>query len=67
VQIWNDKEKYSIRGEHRVEDIFEHLSDQYFSYKDMTIEDLTSMTDEIIKKTQAAVLEAVDKEFDSSF
>ncbi|KYG71544.1 hypothetical protein [Roseivirga echinicomitans] len=67
VQIWKIGEKYSLEGEHRVEDIFEHLSDQYFLYEGMTMQDLILMTDEIVEKTRAGVLEAVDKEIDSSY
>lgn len=67
VHIWNDNEKYSLLGEHRVEDIFEHLSESYFRYKEKTIDDLISVTDDIIKKTKKGVLEAVDNEFDPSF
>ena len=67
VHIWNNNEKYSLMGEHRVEDIFEHLSEPYFRYKDKTIDDLMSVIDDIIKKTKKGVLEAVDSEFDPSF
>jgi hypothetical protein len=67
VQVWIDNKKYSLLGEHRVEDVFEHLSEEHFFYKEKTIKELLSITDEIIQKTKEAVLEAVDKELDSTY
>jgi hypothetical protein len=67
VQIWSDNEKYSLIGEHRVEDVFEHLSEEHFLYQEKTMKGLLSITDEIIQKTKEGILEGVDKEFDPSF
>jgi hypothetical protein len=66
-RIWTENQKYAFVGEHRVIDLFEHLSDHYFLYKEKTLDELLSMSDEIIQKMKEAVLEAVDKEFDPSF
>ncbi|MFD1292591.1 hypothetical protein ACFQ5N_01975 [Lutibacter holmesii] len=67
IQVYNDNGKYSLLGEHRIEDIFEQLSEEYFLYKEKTMKTLTLLTNEIIQKTKLAVLEAVDKEFDADF
>ena len=64
INLYNDNEKFSVLGEHRVIGIFEHLSDEYFFYKEKTLEELSSFTDEIIHKTKSAILEGIDKEFD---
>tara|TARA_R110002126_G_scaffold281512_2_gene429337 strand:+ start:5368 stop:5673 length:306 start_codon:yes stop_codon:yes gene_type:complete len=61
VQIWSDNEKYSLMGEHRVEDVFEHLSEEHFLYQKKTMKDLLSITEEIIRKTKDCVIEALNK------
>lgn len=67
VQIWNINEKYSILGEHRVEDVFEHLSEEHFSYDDLTINGLLLISDEIIQKIKEGVLDSLNSEFDPSY
>ncbi|MEO9571263.1 MAG: hypothetical protein ABJH82_13680 [Polaribacter sp.] len=64
INLYNDNQKYSLLAEHRVIGIFEHLSDEYFLYKENTLEELSSITDEMFHKTKGAILEAIDKEFD---
>lgn len=67
VQIWSENDKYSVLGEHRIEDLFEHLSDEYFHYEKITLLNLNSIIDEILLKIKNGVYEAIDKEFDSDF
>ena len=64
INMYNDNQKFSLLGEHRAIGIFEHLSDEYFSYKEKTLEEISSIANEIIHKTKSAILEAIDKEFD---
>lgn len=64
INLYIDNEKFSLLGEHRFVGIFQHLSDEYFFYKEKTLEELSSITDEIIHKTKGAILEGVYKKFD---
>ncbi|TMM29453.1 hypothetical protein FDT66_10030 [Polaribacter aestuariivivens] len=67
VQIWNIDENYFLMGEHRVEDIFEQLSETYIMYENKTIKYFNSNIDEIIEKTKEGILEAIDKNFESDY
>ena len=70
INLYKENEKFSLIGEHRVDGVLENLSEEYFWYKEKTIKELSSITDEIIYKTKNAILEAIDKEFydfDSGF
>ncbi|WP_435416642.1 hypothetical protein [Polaribacter aestuariivivens] len=67
IQIWNIDENYFLMGEHRIEDIFEQLSETYIMYENKTIKYFNSNIDKIIEKTKEGILEAIDKDFDSDY
>lgn len=56
VNIYKINQNYFFMGEHRVEDLFEHLSKTYFLYEEKSIKSLESITDAIIEKITEGVL-----------
>jgi|GEM_PF-6166310 len=67
VRIYADDELFSVLGEHMAKDIFEQLCDIHPLVKKKTIKELLEMSDVIVEKTKAAILGAIDLEFDPSY
>ena len=60
VEIWGENEKFSLMGEHLVEGVFEHSTEEYFLYEDKTVKELQLIIDEIIQKTKKGILESIN-------
>lgn len=64
VRLFADNTKHSLIAEHQVKDVFDHINDPYFNFKEKTLEEFTLIIKEIIQKTEQAIVESLDKDLD---
>ncbi|WP_299063488.1 hypothetical protein [uncultured Polaribacter sp.] len=62
VRLYADNAKHSLIAEHQVKDVFEHINDEYFNYKEKSLEDFALITKEILQKTEIAIIESLNKD-----
>lgn len=64
VRLFADNTKHSLIAEHQVKDVFDHINNPYFNFKEKTLEEFTLIIKEIIQKTEQAIVESLDKNLD---
>lgn len=67
LRMFQNNEKCSLEGYHRIEDIFEQLEDTHFRYEEKTVLQIVDQINFILSQTKDAVIKSVNQEFDPNF
>lgn len=60
-------EKWSLRGYHRVEDLFEQLEDTHFLHKEKSLRDFLTISNALREQIKYAIIKSVHQEFDPNY